>query len=161
MSGVEINLQLQRFHKKRATGKFHQLLPKLLPPNISINYTNFHNFLGKLALQIPVGKSCLTAPFMPQPSTSQNQPLTIRIIETPAIFCLSVFVRLSFRAELLEAWLALTSVKYHDNLLILMLLNQWYNWQFVLSRGADQVNCAGLLLYRKPPVSQMSFLCQI
>ena len=28
-------------------------------------------------------------------------------------------------AELLEAWLALTSVKYHDNLLILMLLNQW------------------------------------
>ena len=29
------------------------------------------------------------------------------------------------RAELLEAWLALTSVKYHDNLLILMLLNQW------------------------------------
>ena len=29
------------------------------------------------------------------------------------------------KAELLEAWLALTSVKYHDNLLILMLLNQW------------------------------------
>ena len=28
-------------------------------------------------------------------------------------------------AELLEAWLALTSVKYHENLLILMLLNQW------------------------------------
>ena len=26
---------------------------------------------------------------------------------------------------MLEAWLALTSVKYHDNLLILMLLNQW------------------------------------
>ena len=31
---------------------------------------------------------------------------------------------LNFRAELLEAWLALTSVNYHDNLLILMLLNQ-------------------------------------
>ena len=28
-------------------------------------------------------------------------------------------------AELFEAWLALTSVKYHDNLLILTLLNQW------------------------------------
>ena len=28
-------------------------------------------------------------------------------------------------AELLENWLALTSVKYHDNLLTLMLLNQW------------------------------------
>ena len=28
-------------------------------------------------------------------------------------------------ADLLKAWLALTSVKYHDNLLILMLLNQW------------------------------------
>ena len=29
------------------------------------------------------------------------------------------------RAELFEAWLALTSVKYHDNLLILILINQW------------------------------------
>ena len=29
------------------------------------------------------------------------------------------------RAELLEAWLALTGVKYHDNLFILRLLNQW------------------------------------
>ena len=29
------------------------------------------------------------------------------------------------RAELLEAWLALTSVKYHDNLLTLMPLNHW------------------------------------
>ena len=29
------------------------------------------------------------------------------------------------RAKLLEAWLAPTSVKYHDNLLILMLLNRW------------------------------------
>ena len=29
------------------------------------------------------------------------------------------------RAELLEGWFALTNVKYHDNLLILMLLNQW------------------------------------
>ena len=28
-------------------------------------------------------------------------------------------------AELLEAWLELTSAKYHDNLLILMLHNQW------------------------------------
>ena len=26
---------------------------------------------------------------------------------------------------MLEAWLALTRVKYHDNLLILMLFNQW------------------------------------
>ena len=32
---------------------------------------------------------------------------------------------LSVRAELLEAWLALTSVKYHDNILILMPLNHW------------------------------------
>ena len=28
-------------------------------------------------------------------------------------------------AKLLEGWLALTSVKYHDNLLVLMLFNQW------------------------------------
>ena len=33
------------------------------------------------------------------------------------------FMKIS--AELLEAWLALTSVKYHDNPLILMLFNQW------------------------------------
>ena len=33
------------------------------------------------------------------------------------------FGRKRIRAELLEAWLALTSVKYHDNLLILMVLN--------------------------------------
>ena len=32
---------------------------------------------------------------------------------------------LAYWAALLEAWLALTSVKYHDNLLILMLINQW------------------------------------
>ena len=29
------------------------------------------------------------------------------------------------RAQLLEAWLALTSVKYLDNVLVLILLNQW------------------------------------
>ena len=28
-------------------------------------------------------------------------------------------------AQLLEAWLALTSVKYRDNVLVLILLNQW------------------------------------
>ena len=30
-------------------------------------------------------------------------------------------------AQLLEAWLALTSVKYLDNLLVLILLKQWLN----------------------------------
>ena len=73
----------QRFHKKLATDEFRHLLPSLLPPIISINYIDFHNFLGKHALQTPVGKSCLTAPFLPQPLTSQNQPLTINLIETP------------------------------------------------------------------------------
>ena len=29
------------------------------------------------------------------------------------------------RAQLLEAWLALTSVKYLDNVLVLILLKQW------------------------------------
>ena len=33
--------------------------------------------------------------------------------------------RSSTRAQLLEAWLALTSVKYLDNVLVLILLNQW------------------------------------
>ena len=42
------------------------------------------------------------------------------------------------RAELLEAWLALTSVKYHDNLLILMLLNQWL--ALTMLRTTGQVN---------------------
>ena len=37
----------------------------------------------------------------------------------------SVTRKAAIRAELFEAWLALTSVKCHDNLLILMLLNQW------------------------------------
>ena len=32
---------------------------------------------------------------------------------------------IDFWAELLEAWLAVTSVKYHDNPLILMLFNHW------------------------------------
>ena len=50
---------------------------------ISINYTNFHNFLEKHAFQTPVGKSRLTGPFLSQPPTSQNQPLTMKLIETP------------------------------------------------------------------------------
>ena len=33
--------------------------------------------------------------------------------------------RNSTRAELLEAWLALTRVKHHDNLQVLIQLNQW------------------------------------
>ena len=36
-----------------------------------------------------------------------------------------MFNPVNARAELFEEWLALTSVKYHDNLLVLMLLNQW------------------------------------
>ena len=56
---------------------------RTLQPIISINYTDFHSFLGKYALQISVGKSRLTAPFLPQPLTSQNQSLTIKLIETP------------------------------------------------------------------------------
>ena len=39
-------------------------------------------------------------------------------------------------AELLEAWLALTSVKYHDNLLILMLLNQWLALTMLRTTGS-------------------------
>ena len=60
-----------------------RLLPRSLSPIISINYNDFHNFLGKHALQTPVGKSPLKAPSLPQPPTSQNQPLTIKLIETP------------------------------------------------------------------------------
>ena len=40
------------------------------------------------------------------------------------------------RAELLEAWLALTSVKYHGNLLILMLLNQWLALTMLRTTGS-------------------------
>ena len=72
----------QRFHYNTATGEFHRLLPRLLLSIISINYTDFHNCLGKHGLQTPVGKSRLTAPFLPQPPTSQNQPLTIELIES-------------------------------------------------------------------------------
>ena len=35
------------------------------------------------------------------------------------------FFRAELKITLLEGWLALTSVKYHGNLLILMLFNQW------------------------------------
>ena len=37
-----------------------------------------------MPLQTSVGKSCLTAHFLPQPPTSQNWPLTIKLIENPA-----------------------------------------------------------------------------
>ena len=67
----------------KETSEFYQLLLRLLPSIISINYTDFHNFLGEHTLQNPVGKSRLTAPFLPQPPTSQNKPLTIKLIETP------------------------------------------------------------------------------
>ena len=43
-------------------------------------------------------------------------------------------------AELLEAWLALTSVKYHDNLLILMLLNQWLAPTMLRATGHWKLN---------------------
>ena len=61
-----------------------RLLLCLLPPIISINYNNFHNFLGNHALQTSVGKVASRL-FLPQPPTSQNQPLTIKLIETPGI----------------------------------------------------------------------------
>ena len=46
------------------------------------------------------------------------------------IFKVNQFVKLSnfqntTEAQLLEAWLALTSVLYVDNILVLILLNQW------------------------------------
>ena len=83
-SWLPCNYFSQRFHWKPATGEFRRLFPRLLPPIISINYTDFHNFLRKHALQTLVGKRRLTAPFLPQPPTSQNQPHTINLIETPA-----------------------------------------------------------------------------
>ena len=49
-------------------------------------------------------------------------------------------------AELLEAWLALTSVKHHDNLLILMLLTQWLALTMLRTTG--------------PRVSSLSPSCQ-
>ena len=47
----------------------------------------------------------------------------------------------AFWAELLEAWLALTSVKYHDNLLVLMLLNQWLTLTWPLFARSIKNNC--------------------
>ena len=37
----------QRLHLKLATGEFRWLLPRLVPPIISITYSDFHSFLGK------------------------------------------------------------------------------------------------------------------
>ena len=79
--------------RQQQRDKFRRLLPKLLPPTVSINYTDFHNFLGKHALQTSVGKSRLTTPFLLQPSTSQNQPLTIKRIETPDLVLKKRFAR--------------------------------------------------------------------
>ena len=44
------------------------------------------------------------------------------------------------RAELLEAWLALTSIRYHDNILILMLLNQWLALTMLRTTGPWSVH---------------------
>ena len=41
----------------------------------------FTDFLGKHAPQTSVGKSHLTAPFLPLPPTSQNQPLTKNLLK--------------------------------------------------------------------------------
>ena len=46
----------------------------------------------------------------------------------------------SIWAELLEAWLALTSVKYHDNILILILLNQWLALTMLRTTGPWMLN---------------------
>ena len=50
------------------------------------------------------------------------------------------------RAELFEAWLALTSVKYHDNLLILMLLNQWLALTILRTTGPRSLRKSPLFL---------------
>ena len=39
------------------------------------------------------------------------------------------------KAELLETWLVLTSIKYHDNLLVLILLNRWLVLTMLRSTG--------------------------
>ena len=44
----------------------------------------FSQFSGEACPPDPLGKSCLTAPFLSQPPTSQNQLLTIKLIETPS-----------------------------------------------------------------------------
>ena len=43
------------------------------------------------------------------------------------LFCGGIIdiIQINAWAQLLEAWLALTSVKYLDNVLVLILLNQW------------------------------------
>ena len=43
--------------------------------------------------------------------------------ETP--YCLGISQYIETRPGLLEAWLVLTSVKYHGNLYILIPLNHW------------------------------------
>ena len=47
-------------------------------------------------------------------------------------------VTMSFWAELFEAWLALTSIKYHGNLLILMQLNRWLALTMLRTTGPWQ-----------------------
>ena len=56
---------------------------------------------------------------------------------------------IQYRAELLEACLALTSVKYHDNLLILMLLNQWLALTMLRATGHRMSLTRSLTYYCK------------
>ena len=51
-----------------------------------------------------------------------------------------LFKEKEIMAELLEAWLALTSVKYHDNLLVLMPFNQWLALTMLRTTGPISLN---------------------
>ena len=59
--------------------------------------------------------------------TEKKHPIALHFLSPP-------------RAELLEAWLELTSVKYHDNLLILMLLNKWLALTMLRATGPRCIN---------------------
>ena len=56
--------------------------------------------------------------------TNNPSPMSLSIYIFYFNCFLCPFIKMSW-AELLEACLVLTSIKYHDNLLILVLLNQW------------------------------------
>ena len=64
-------------------------------------------------------------------------------------------------AELLEAWLALTSVKEHDNLLILMLLDQWLALTMLVTTQLDEERARCIQPFLQLPVfPALKFLSQ-
>ena len=84
-SGLLIGLQLEcaKVSLEAGNRRIPPATPQVIAAIISINCTDFCNFLGEHGPPDPRRESCLAAAFLPQPPTSRNQLLTIKLIETP------------------------------------------------------------------------------